>query len=79
MRGLCCCLPAGVGHRLHPHQQPGWLPRNLSLTHPPTHHHPPAHPQVIGRMEADEKGEWSDVVFVPARSVAAAAEPAKKK
>ena len=35
--------------------------------------------QVIGRMESDEKGEWSDVVFVPARSVAAAAEPAKKK
>lgn len=30
-------------------------------------------------MESDEKGEWSDVVFVPARSVAAAAEPAKKK
>jgi hypothetical protein len=29
--------------------------------------------EVISRMEADEKGEWSDVVFVPSRSVAAAA------
>ncbi|PRW61470.1 TIC 22- chloroplastic [Chlorella sorokiniana] len=35
--------------------------------------------EVIGRMEEDEKGEWSDVVFVPARSVAAAAELPKKK
>lgn len=35
--------------------------------------------EVIGRMEGDEKGEWSDVVFVPARSVAGVAPPAPKK
>ncbi|EFN52292.1 hypothetical protein CHLNCDRAFT_139038 [Chlorella variabilis] len=27
--------------------------------------------EVIGRMERDDRGEWSDVVFVPPRSVAA--------
>lgn len=33
--------------------------------------------EVISRMEADEKGDWGDVVFVPAKSVAGAAGNAK--
>ncbi|KAL4446206.1 hypothetical protein ABPG77_003013 [Micractinium sp. CCAP 211/92] len=33
--------------------------------------------EVISRMEADEKGDWGDVVFVPARTVAGAAGASK--
>lgn len=34
--------------------------------------------EVLGRMEADKRGEWDDVVFVPAQSVAAPATPQGK-
>ena len=27
--------------------------------------------EVIAKMEADEKGEWGDVMFVPSNSIAA--------
>lgn len=72
----------------------GWRWRGSQRSHPPPPHHwnppPPTHTQklprvdvgsleeVLGRMEADKRGEWDDVVFVPAQSVAAPATPQGK-
>lgn len=73
-----CC---GALHATAPAHTPG----------PPCHSHPLLQKlprvdvgsleEVIGRMEADEKGEWTDVVFVPAKSVAGVspAAPAAKR